>query len=128
MDRGEVLRAVRKSDSTSSLELAAVAAHREWIERCWPPWDRDGDGKISLDDFLAEGGLADLMPQQSALAATRRAVCRIKQEALDSVRLAACCQQLVQAAVGVLPEDPITSGPERAVHKPGGPGLVASGS
>eukprot|EP00930_Biecheleria_cincta_P018922 TRINITY_DN14591_c0_g1_i2.p1 TRINITY_DN14591_c0_g1~~TRINITY_DN14591_c0_g1_i2.p1 ORF type:complete len:1558 (+),score=329.45 TRINITY_DN14591_c0_g1_i2:37-4710(+) len=109
MGKAEVLRAVLKSCGTSSLEASAVAASREWIERCWLLWDRDGSGKISLKEFCAEGGLADMMLQQSSLAAAKRVVRRMELETHDPAALVACCQHLVELAVGIRPEDPVDS-------------------
>ncbi|CAJ1446232.1 unnamed protein product, partial [Effrenium voratum] len=105
MGKADVLRAVLKSCGTSSLEASAVAASREWIERCWLLWDRDKSGRISLKDFCAEGGLADMMLQQSTLAAAKRVVRRMELEARDPATLVACCQQLVECAVGIRPEE-----------------------
>ena len=96
---------VLKSCGTSSLEASAVAASREWIERCWLLWDRDKSGRISLKDFAADGGLADMMLQQSALAAAKRVVRRMELELHDPAALVACCQQLVECSVGIRPED-----------------------
>ncbi|CAL1159841.1 unnamed protein product, partial [Cladocopium goreaui] len=104
MGKAEVLRAVLKSCGTSSLEASAVAASREWIERCWLLWDRDKSGRISLKDFCADGGLADMMLQQSTLAAAKRVVRRMELEVHDPAALVACCQQLVECSVGIRPE------------------------
>lgn len=117
MGKGEVLRAVLKSAGTSSLEATEVAAWREWIERCWLMWDRDGSEKITLGDFCREGGFADMMLQQSGLANAKRIVRRMELEPHNSAVLVACCQQLVECAVGVLPEDPISRWPVKAYHK-----------
>lgn len=117
MGKAEVLRAVLKSCGTSSLEAAAVAASREWIERCWLLWDRAGSGRISLEDFCAEGGLADMMLQQSALASAKRIVRRMELELHDPAALVACCQQLVECAVGIRPEDPVEGWAETACRR-----------
>ncbi|CAJ1348493.1 unnamed protein product [Effrenium voratum] len=117
MGKADVLRAVLKSCGTSSLEASAVAASREWIERCWLLWDRDKSGRISLKDFCAEGGLADMMLQQSTLAAAKRVVRRMELEARDPATLVACCQQLVECAVGIRPEDAVEGWPATACRR-----------
>ncbi|CAE7783227.1 mib1 [Symbiodinium sp. CCMP2456] len=117
MGKAEVLRAVLKSCGTSSLEASAVAASREWIERCWLLWDRDKSGRISLKEFCAEGGLADMMLQQSTLAAAKRVVRRMELEVHDPAALVACCQQLVECAVGIRPEDAVESWPATACRR-----------
>jgi len=117
MGKAEVLRAVLKSCGTSSLEASAVAASREWIERCWLLWDRDKSGRISLKDFCADGGLADMMLQQSTLAAAKRVVRRMELEVHDPAALVACCQQLVECSVGIRPEDAVESWPATACRR-----------
>ncbi|CAE6955833.1 dnaJ [Symbiodinium sp. CCMP2592] len=90
---------------------------REWIERCWMLWDRDKSGRISLKEFCAEGGLADMMLQQSTLAAAKRVVRRMELEVHDPAALVACCQQLVECAVGIRPEDAVESWPATACRR-----------
>ncbi|CAK9041253.1 unnamed protein product [Durusdinium trenchii] len=117
MGKADVLRAVLKSCGTSSLEASAVAASREWIERCWLLWDRDKSGRISLKDFCADGGLADMMLQQSTLAAAKRVVRRMELEVHDPAALVACCQQLVECSVGIRPEDAVETWPGSACRR-----------
>eukprot|EP00931_Biecheleriopsis_adriatica_P078872 TRINITY_DN52290_c0_g1_i1.p1 TRINITY_DN52290_c0_g1~~TRINITY_DN52290_c0_g1_i1.p1 ORF type:complete len:1588 (-),score=364.43 TRINITY_DN52290_c0_g1_i1:5-4768(-) len=117
MGKGEVLRAVLKSCGASPLEVSAVAASREWIERCWILWDRDSSGRISLENFCTEGGFADMMLQQSMLATAKRVVRRMELEISDPAALVACCQQLTECAVGIRPEDPVESWPVKACHQ-----------
>lgn len=117
MGKAEVLRAVLKSTGASSLDCTAIAASREWIERCWLLWDRDKNGRISLSDFCTEGGLADMMLQQSSLASGKRIVRRMELEPHDPAALVACCQQLVECAVGIRPEDAVERWPTLAVQK-----------
>lgn len=117
MGRAEVLRALLKSAGVSCLDGPAVAASREWIERCWLLWDRHGNGRISLEDFCADGGLADMMLQQSALASVKRVVRRLELEQQNVSAMVACFQQIVECAVGIRPEDAIESWPALACSK-----------
>jgi len=117
MGRDEVLRAILKTVGASSLEANLVAHSREWIERCWHLWDRDGSGRISLEEFRTNGGLADMMLQQSQLAAIKRVVRRMELEPHSVPALVTCCQRLVECAIGILPEDPPASWPEKALRR-----------
>jgi len=117
MEKDEVLRAVLKSVKASSLEARAVAHSREWIERCWLAWDRDGNGKISLEEFCEDGGFADMMLQQSALAVGKRIVRRMELEPHNGPVLVTCCQQLIECALGIVPEDQPHVWPVKALRR-----------
>lgn len=106
MGKAEVLRVVLKTAGVASLDFDAVAANRQWVEEQWGQWDRNGDGDIDLDEFFVEKGLRDCLLQWSALATAKRAVSRMSMEQSDHAALVSCCQQIVECAVGIAPEDP----------------------
>lgn len=59
LSEDDVIRAMMRTFEVSSLDRNAALWVREQISLSWKAWDEQANGQVSLEEFLAPGGLAE---------------------------------------------------------------------